>query len=74
LSYAEISNIQLEAKMSDISVIGSGVMGIALASTLTQERFSVTVWNQVIEKTEPLAIADAKVTNSVDQAVWARSA
>jgi 3-hydroxyisobutyrate dehydrogenase-like beta-hydroxyacid dehydrogenase len=43
--------------MSDFSVIGLGVMGSALAKTLLQNGYSVTVWNRNIEKAEPLASA-----------------
>ncbi|MCP4075102.1 MAG: NAD(P)-binding domain-containing protein [Gammaproteobacteria bacterium] len=37
--------------MTQISVIGLGVMGSALANTLLQKGYSVTVWNRTIEKT-----------------------
>ena len=55
--------------MSDISVIGLGIMGSALANTLLQNGYSVTVWNRSIEKTKPLASAGAKVANSIEAAV-----
>lgn len=60
--------------MSDISVVGLGVMGSALANTLLQYGFSVTVWNRSIEKTEPMASAGAKVASSVEEAISASPA
>ena len=48
-------------KMSDISVIGLGAMGSALAHTLLQNGYSVTVWNRTAEKAEPLVSAGAAI-------------
>ncbi len=36
--------------MSDISVIGLGAMGSALARTLLQNGYAVTVWNRTAGK------------------------
>ncbi|MFT5607484.1 MAG: 3-hydroxyisobutyrate dehydrogenase-like beta-hydroxyacid dehydrogenase [Parvicella sp.] len=55
--------------MKKISVIGLGSMGSALANTLLQNGYAVTVWNRSIEKTKPLAAAGANVANSVDDAI-----
>jgi 3-hydroxyisobutyrate dehydrogenase-like beta-hydroxyacid dehydrogenase len=41
--------------MSDVSVIGLGEMGSALARALLQDGHEVTVWNRTIAKAEPLA-------------------
>jgi len=60
--------------MSDISVIGLGAMGSALAQTLLSNGYSVTVWNRSIEKTEPLAFAGATVAETVSQAIAASPA
>lgn len=60
--------------MSDISVIGLGVMGSALANTLLQNGYSVTVWNRSIEKAEPLAANGAAVATSAAEAITASPA
>ena len=39
--------------MSDISVIGLGDMGSALASTLLKQGYSITVWNRSPAKAMP---------------------
>ncbi len=36
--------------MSDITVIGPGAMGSALASTLIRSGYAVTVWNRSPER------------------------
>ncbi len=55
--------------MSDISVIGLGVMGSALAHTLLQNGYSVTVWNRTAEKAEPLVSAGATAAGSAAEAI-----
>ena len=40
--------------MSDVSVIGLGAMGSALARTLLRDGHRVTVWNRTSSKTESL--------------------
>jgi 3-hydroxyisobutyrate dehydrogenase-like beta-hydroxyacid dehydrogenase len=60
--------------MSDISVIGLGVMGSALAHTLLQNGYAVTVWNRTAEKAEPLVSAGATVAGSAAEAVAASPA
>lgn len=57
--------------MSDISVVGLGVMGSALAQTLLQSGYAVTVWNRTPKKAEPLASAGAAVASSAADAVAA---
>ena len=57
-----------------ISVIGLGVMGSALASTLLQNGYSVTVWNRTADKAEPLASAGAMVASSAEEAISASPA
>ena len=51
--------------MSDISVIGLGVMGSALAHTLLRNGYGVTVWNRTAEKAEPLVSAGATAAEAV---------
>ncbi len=60
--------------MSDISVIGLGAMGGALAHTLLQNGYAVTVWNRTAEKAEPLVAAGATVAGSAAEAVAASPA
>jgi 3-hydroxyisobutyrate dehydrogenase-like beta-hydroxyacid dehydrogenase len=57
--------------MTDISVIGLGAMGSALARTLLQAGFAVTVWNRSSDKAEALAKAGAEVAVSAEEAVLA---
>lgn len=45
--------------MSDVTVIGLGAMGTALAKTLMYAGRKVTVWNRTPEKTEPLVALGA---------------
>ncbi len=60
--------------MSDISVIGLGNMGTALASTLLTSGRSVTVWNRSEEKATPLIEAGATWASSPQEAVAASDA
>jgi len=60
--------------MSDISVVGLGAMGSALAQTLLQNGFTVTVWNRSAEKAEPLVAAGAVAAGTVAEAVAASPA
>lgn len=60
--------------MSDVSVIGLGVMGSALAHTLLKSGYAVTVWNRTPEKGEPLVSAGATAAQSAAEAVEASPA
>lgn len=60
--------------MSDISVIGLGVMGSALARTLLDNGYSVTVWNRSAAKADPLVAAGATLAGSAGEAVEASPA
>ena len=60
--------------MSDISVIGLGAMGSALARTLLQQGYAVTVWNRSAEKSKPLAEAGATIAESAAAAIAASPA
>jgi 3-hydroxyisobutyrate dehydrogenase-like beta-hydroxyacid dehydrogenase len=40
--------------MNDITIIGLGVIGAALAQTLLKNGYKVTVWNRSPEKAEAL--------------------
>ncbi len=44
-----------ESNMSEITVISLGVMGSALAQTLLQPGYKVTVWNRTPSKAADLA-------------------
>jgi len=61
-------------KMSDVSVIGLGAMGSALAHTLLRNGYAVTVWNRTAAKAEPLVSAGATAASSAAQAVAASPA
>ncbi len=60
--------------MTDISVIGLGDMGSALAHTLLQNGYSVTVWNRSADKARPLAAAGAVAVESAAAAIAASPA
>ena len=60
--------------MTDISVIGLGDMGSALASTLLNNGYSVTVWNRSADKADPLTAAGAALASSPKEAIAASPA
>jgi 3-hydroxyisobutyrate dehydrogenase-like beta-hydroxyacid dehydrogenase len=57
--------------MSDITAIGLGAMGSALARTLVQAGHRVTVWNRTAARTEPLVALGAEKAGSLVDAVLA---
>lgn len=57
--------------MSDITVIGLGVMGSALAQTLLQSGYKVTVWNRTPNKAADLADRGAITAVSCSEAIAA---
>lgn len=59
--------------MNNITIIGLGVMGTALARTLLQNGFKVTVWNRSLDKTETLKDEGATVAGTCNEAISASS-
>ncbi len=57
--------------MTEVSVIGLGPMGTALAQTLLSNGKSVTVWNRTISKAESLVSQGAESASSVSSAISA---
>jgi 3-hydroxyisobutyrate dehydrogenase-like beta-hydroxyacid dehydrogenase len=57
--------------MNEITVIGMGAMGSAIASTLVDKRREVCVWNRTTAKTDALKRIGASVADSVDEAIAA---
>ncbi len=57
--------------MTDVSVLGLGSMGSALARALIGGGYDVTIWNRTAERAEPLALLGAEVAASVAAAVAA---
>jgi 3-hydroxyisobutyrate dehydrogenase-like beta-hydroxyacid dehydrogenase len=55
--------------MKEITVIGLGAMGSALARTLLDNGYSLTVWNRSPEKTHALKEKGARVAASVAEAI-----
>ncbi len=55
--------------MSDVSVIGLGAMGSALAAALLQRGMAVTVWNRSANKADPLIAKGASRAANVADAV-----
>lgn len=60
--------------MSDITVIGTGIMGSTLARALLSNGFDVTVWNRTRSKALPLADDGAMLAADLAQAVQASPA
>jgi 3-hydroxyisobutyrate dehydrogenase-like beta-hydroxyacid dehydrogenase len=61
---------QMEA-MNNVSILGLGVMGSALASVLLDRGNEVTVWNRTAAKAEPLVRRGARRAASAAEAVLA---
>jgi len=57
--------------MSDVSVIGTGVMGSAFVEALAASGAGVTVWNRTREKAEALAGERVRVADTVAEALSA---
>ena len=57
--------------MSDVSVVGLGAMGSALAKVVLRDGHGVTVWNRTAAKAEPLGEAGATVATDLAAAVGA---
>ena len=57
--------------MSEISMIGLGAMGSALARALLKSGHGLTVWNRTSQKMEPLAALGAETAERVVDAVQA---
>jgi 3-hydroxyisobutyrate dehydrogenase-like beta-hydroxyacid dehydrogenase len=55
--------------MLDVSVIGTGRMGSALATALFKAGFTTTVWNRTPAKTEPLAQLGLRVAHELKEAL-----
>jgi len=57
--------------MTDVSILGTGLMGAAMARVLLRAGHSVSVWNRSAEKAEPLAQDGAVVVSSSTEAIRA---
>ncbi len=57
--------------MSDISVLGLGLMGAALARQLQRGGHQITLWNRSPEKMEPLLNESTRATTGIVEAVVA---
>ena len=55
--------------MTSCSVLGTGIMGAAMARSLLREGHEVTVWNRSTEKARPLADDGARVADTATDAV-----
>ena len=55
--------------MSDVTVIGLGAMGSAIAGTFVHAGVPTTVWNRSAEKMQPLVAAGAHAADGFDAAV-----
>jgi 3-hydroxyisobutyrate dehydrogenase-like beta-hydroxyacid dehydrogenase len=56
-------------QMSDVSVIGTGVMGSALVEVLAGSAYQVTVWNRTKEKADALSGPRVRTAESVVEAL-----
>lgn len=59
--------------MKDITIIGLGLMGTALARTLLKNGYIVTVWNRSSEKCAMLKAEGARIAATCTDAVAASS-
>ena len=57
--------------MSDVAVIGLGLMGAALAAAFQKNGYSLTVWNRTSSKCDPFVEAGAHAAASVEDALAA---
>ena len=57
--------------MKEVTIIGLGVMGAAMAHTLLKNGYKVTVWNRSTDKAESLRKQGAKVATSSTEAIAA---
>lgn len=57
--------------MTDVSILGTGLMGAAMARVLLRNGYTVTVWNRSTEKASHLAREGAVVASSATQAITA---
>ncbi len=57
--------------MTDVTMIGLGAMGSALAQAFVKAGHSVTIWNRTAARTEPLAALGANRATSAAKAVLA---
>lgn len=57
------------SETSEVSIIGLGAMGFALAQTLLDRGHRVTVWNRTSAKAEPLVQAGARLAPDISAAV-----
>ena len=55
--------------MSDITVVGLGLMGSALANALLSAGHDITVWNRTSEKMKPLVSSGARGARSLGEAM-----
>ena len=55
----------------DVSILGTGLMGTALAQALIRSGTKVTVWNRTADRALPLAAAGATVAESPQSAIAA---
>jgi 3-hydroxyisobutyrate dehydrogenase-like beta-hydroxyacid dehydrogenase len=56
---------------TNVTVVGTGQMGSALARALIARGFTITVWNRSLERAEPLAELGARVAGSIVDAILA---
>ena len=57
--------------ITDVTVIGLGAMGTALAGALLDAGRKVTVWNRSVEKSQPLVDRGAGVASDLREAIQA---
>jgi 3-hydroxyisobutyrate dehydrogenase-like beta-hydroxyacid dehydrogenase len=57
--------------MTDVTIIGAGLMGAAITRALLRDGRSVTTWNRSADKTAPLAAEGAEVASTAAEAIRA---
>ena len=67
----EVNIVEMEIRMTDVSILGTGLMGAAMARVLLGNGRSVTVWNRSPEKAAELEEDGAVVAASATDALRA---
>jgi predicted dinucleotide-binding enzyme len=70
---APISEVSAHESPIAVSILGLGYMGIAIAKTLIERGYTVSVWNRTAAKAEKLAVLGARPCSTASQCVAASS-
>ena len=57
------------AEVKNVAVVGTGIMGAAMARNLARAGFRTRAWNRTREKAEPLADDGVEIADSAAEAI-----